>query len=495
MMFAAALPAATMAAHIAIIASSSEADGQATLRYADRDAERTAAVFRELGTFEASDIWLLTQTSASSLRDALDRAERRAAAEPGTTLLVYYSGHADAEGLLLGGERFTYQELRQRLASSKAQIRVAVLDACNSGGATTPKGGRVGSGPPFAPVDPLRVHGAAILTSSGAGELAQESSDIDGSFFTHHFLSGLRGAGDRDGDGSVTLAEAYAYVYARTTAATVSTLWGTQHPSYDYRLSGTGDLVLTTLTRERQGLAFAPGPDGLFTVLNHAREVVAEVHSDPRRPVRLMLPPGRYRVALRAQGRLFAADIELRGGADTSVARPMLREVGPELASAKGGAGPPRNGLFVDYALVGRSPAGGAVSSEVGVSYTRNWARWSLVPRLSYGEAGPDGAELFYRLRRLTGAAYLLRRIAVGRIDLQLGAAGTLTYENQQVSFGSNLTATVPGLAAALALELPLGSAFAIRLAWDAGAELVPIDGSLQVRPALRGALGIGVQR
>jgi hypothetical protein len=492
---AALIPAVMVAGHIAIVSSSSQADGQATLRYADRDAERTAAVLHELGSFDTADIWLLPQTSAAALRDALDRAERRAAGEPGTTILLYYSGHADAEGLLLGSERFSYQELRQRLAASKAQIRVAVLDACNSGSATTPKGGKLGSGPSFAPVDPLRVRGAAILTSSGAGELAQESSEIDGSFFTHHFISALRGAGDRDGDGKVTLAEAYAYVYTRTIAATVSSLWGTQHPSYDYRLSGTGDLALTTLTRERQGLTFAPGSDGPYTVLNHAREVVAEVHGDPRRPVRLMLPPGRYRVALRAQGRMFAADVDLHGGADTSVDRPMLTEVGPELASAKGGMAPPRNGLFVDYALVGRSPAGGAVSSEVGVSYTRNWFRWSLVPRLSYGEASPDETALPYRLRRVTGAVYLLRRIAVGPIDLHLGGAGTLTYENQQVSFGPDLTATVPGLVGALAFELPIGSSFAVRLAWDAGAELVPIDGSVRVRPALRGALGVGVQR
>src|SRR5581483_6768720 len=50
--------------------------------------------------------------------------------------LVYYSGHADADGLLLGGDRFTYRELRERLARSQAAVRVAVLDACNSGGAT-----------------------------------------------------------------------------------------------------------------------------------------------------------------------------------------------------------------------------------------------------------------------------------------------------------------------------------------------------------------------
>ena len=44
----------------------------------------------------------------------------------------------------------------------------------------------------------------------------RESGDIEGSYFTHHMLSALRGAGDRDGNGVVTLAEAYQYAYAHT---------------------------------------------------------------------------------------------------------------------------------------------------------------------------------------------------------------------------------------------------------------------------------------
>ncbi len=230
-------------------------------------------------------------------------------------------------------------------------------------------------------------------------------------------------------------------------------------------------------------------------MLEHARDVVAEVRGDPRRPVRLMLPPGWYRVALRVDGRLYAGDVDLPSGADAVVDRRMLKEVGPEFASAKGGLPPPRNALFLDYAVVGRAPAGGAVSSEVGLSYQRNWARWSVGPRLSFGQASPDDMQIPYRLRRFTAGLYAFRRMAVGPVDLEVGPAAMLTYEDQQVVDGRTLTATVPGLAAALAVEIPLGSLFAMRLTWDAGAELVPIDSSTQVRPALRGALAIGVRR
>jgi hypothetical protein len=267
---------ASFAARIAIVSSSNEAAGRATLRYADRDGERMAAVLSELGSLAPADVWRLPHATAPTLREALDRAEARAASEPGSTIIFYFSGHADGEGLLLGDDRFGYRELRERLARSHAQVRVAVLDACNSGSATKPKGGHQGTGPVFTPVDPLRVDGAAILAASGAEELAQESSDVEGSYFTHHLISGLRGAGDRDGNGVVTLGEAYAYVYARTVAATVPSLWGPQHPSYDYRLSGTGDLALTTLERSRQGLTFPAAADGSYTVFDADHDVVAE---------------------------------------------------------------------------------------------------------------------------------------------------------------------------------------------------------------------------
>ena len=56
--------------------------------------------------------------------------------------------------------------------------------------------------------DDLASTGEALLTSSAADENALESKEIRGSFFSHHLVSGLRGAADSSGDGQVTLAEA-----------------------------------------------------------------------------------------------------------------------------------------------------------------------------------------------------------------------------------------------------------------------------------------------
>ena len=66
------------------------------------------------------------------------------------------------------------------------------------------------------------MQGTAFVTSTAVGEAAQESASIGGSFFTHHLDIALRGAGDADGDGRITLAEAFRYTAARTLAGTAS---------------------------------------------------------------------------------------------------------------------------------------------------------------------------------------------------------------------------------------------------------------------------------
>ena len=59
-----------------------------------------------------------------------------------------------------------------------------------------------------------------------------------------------------NGDGKITLAEAYNYAYGQTLARTEATRSGAQHPSYDFQLAGTGDLVLTDLRQAHASLVF-----------------------------------------------------------------------------------------------------------------------------------------------------------------------------------------------------------------------------------------------
>jgi len=143
-----------------------------------------------------------------------------------TVLFVYYSGHADADRLHLGGSYLGVRELRDILAGSSAGSRVLVIDACRSGSMTRVKGG--------SPTPPFSVHldempppaGFAILTSSAEGEDSQESDALAGSFFTHYFNSGLIGAADQNHDGQVTLAEAFSFASEQTFRATLATTAG-----------------------------------------------------------------------------------------------------------------------------------------------------------------------------------------------------------------------------------------------------------------------------
>jgi len=216
------------------------------------------------------------------------------------------------------------------------------------------------------------------------------------------------------------------------------------------------------------------------------------VRADPRRTQRLALAPGRYRVTYRAAGRVSAADVRLLAGADTVVSRADLKDVGPELALAKGGARADRDALFLDFGLAGRAPSTATISTELGLVYRYNGARWSLASRVSYGQTNLDDLDVSYRLRRFSAAGYLLRPLRAGAADLQVGGGVAITRALQTLSTGLELRATVPWAGGALALELPIVGGLAARMAWDVGAELVPIDGRWRGRLALRALLGLG---
>ena len=83
------------------------------------------------------------------------------------------------------------------------------------------------------------------MASSSPQELSQESDELKGSYFTHHLVTALRGAGDADGDGRVSLDEAYRYAYRRTLASTARTQVGEQHVTLETDLAGQGDVPVT----------------------------------------------------------------------------------------------------------------------------------------------------------------------------------------------------------------------------------------------------------
>jgi Caspase domain len=308
--FGAAMPAAaqgvaTLQRYSLVIGANNGGTGRPALQYALTDAESFARVMTELGGVLPANQVVLKQPRVRDLMAALDALNKRVAdarrvnATRGgrIEIVLYYSGHADELGLLLGDDRYSYQTLRDRLDEIPADVRIAVLDACASGAFTRLKGGR--ARPPFLVDDSSNMRGHAFLTSSSDTEAAQESDRIRGSYFTHFLVSGFRGAADHSGDGKVTLNEAYKFAFDETLGRTVDTRGGAQHPSYDIKLSGSGDIVMTDMRQTSATLVLAEELDGRFFVRNaSSQELVVELYKSRGRLVTLGLEPGTYDVRL-----------------------------------------------------------------------------------------------------------------------------------------------------------------------------------------------------
>jgi len=310
------------------------------LRYVERDARKLRDVLVELGGFEAEDTTLLVGPTADQVVEAVEAVEAtvaaaRAAGER-TLLLFYYSGHAASGEIRLGDSRLDLRSLRRMLSASQADVRIGLLDACQSGAITRLKGGT--RGPSFVvDLEPDRASsGYVLITSSSDDEASQESEDLRGSFFTHYLVSGLRGAADRSGDAQVTLDEAYVYAYDRTVAHTAGTRGGTQHPTYTYDLQGNGAVVLTRL--EHQGaLVFPTGAAGRYLVYDLGRDaVVGEVEKPAGRPSALAVPPGRYAIKKRGRDHLLLAEVTVSPRQRAAVEEASFRAVAFEDDVTKG---------------------------------------------------------------------------------------------------------------------------------------------------------------
>ncbi len=373
-----------------LIGNNQGASVEMPLRYAESDAERMAAVFRELGGVQPADLVVLTGESEDTVRRTLITTNARiseAQNVPGTEVMltVYYSGHADGEALHLGDTFFSLTELSELVRGSPAKVRLLIVDACRSGTLTRVKGGRVVPAFDVAEQESLRGEGMALLTASAAGEDAQESDTIGGSFFTHALVSGLRGAADRNHDGAVALDEIYAYAYGATLRATSVAASGSQHPTFHFDVRGFGSLPLAKLGTTGPNRAWLRVPDGLQVLVlkdNDRGEVVAEVgaHDVARR---LSLRSGRYFLRVREKDHLLEGTVELTDGVERQVEAAELTRFAYAQLVRKGG-GPVSSVATYELGLMVRAPrvADGVWCTGVAAAYGREWAWGGLRARL-----------------------------------------------------------------------------------------------------------------
>ena len=446
------------------------------LLYGERDAREFAEVLRTQGNIASDRVRILIDESAETVRRALVavNAGLRARSADGktTALLVFYSGHADAESLHLRGTRLPIEELRGLVSGSPATMRLLVVDACRSGAVTRVKGVR--SVPEFAIKleDRVEAEGTAMISSSTAGESSQESDRLRASFFSHHLVNALRGAADRNGDGKVTLSEAYAYSYAQTLRSSGQTLQ-LQHPTYAYDVKGSGDLVLTTLAGAEHNLGrLRLGEAGMYLVTEERESgaVVAEL-TTARNHGLIALPRGRYFIQRRGSYEYREYQAELLPGQEVDVSSLPYRSVRyDQLVRKRGGTRASVHGLHLMLAGRGEILAGEGPTPNVVLGYAADLPWLTVGARLRGSTASLRSIDegLTSRHHELGLAGVLQRYVDLPWFSLAFGVAiegtwyaqrfaPTLRQVQSRNSFGI-------GFSALFALERQLFHGFGLRL-------------------------------
>ena len=427
--------------------------GEVGLLYAERDAARMADVLTRFGGVEAEDLVLLRGSGVQDVERVLGkltaRVEQAKAMGQESLVLLYYSGHADAQAIHLGHERLDFRRATELLDGTGAQLRVMVVDACRSGELTRTKGAVPAE--PFEIVadDRLSSEGTAVITSSAAGEDAQESDLLRGGVFTHHFFTGLLGAADASSDQRVTLSEAYRYAYLET-LRTTSRARFVQHPTYSFQIRGREDLVLTRLT-STSGLGRlvldAPGTYMLLPTSSGGGSV-AELTATAG--VSVLLEPGEYLVRRRTERAVFEGRATVVGGDLARVGASDLRRV-PYGESVRKG-----------YAPVDRA--------------------WGVTSSIGAGGAWQEGLS-----PRVQGAIGLRADAATASFELRLRYDRTsgandqveLTQNGLGLDLGVLKLFDMPGLVSALGFGLRVGA--------DAVRQSLGSDGDAPDRTALVG--------
>jgi caspase domain-containing protein len=487
------------AARFAVIVGNNEGHGRdMRLQYAETDAERMARLLVNVGGFEQADTTLLRGKTAADIRQALTVLRNRLGGRSGQDLVVfYYSGHADADSLHVGRESLPLAELKAQIAALPATARVVVLDACQAGSLLGIKGGAAA---PVFDVMALEAlpRGLALLASSTESEVAQESEALGGSFFTHFLLTGLRGAADRDRNGSVSLAESYEFASRHTLAATVTSPAGPQHPTFRFDLAGQQDIALTFPGRSNGGwgrLVF-DRPGRYYVRQRDGGALVTELVSNGGEE--LALDPGGYEVLRRAESHVEVSSVDLSASQAVTLSRARTRNVAYGQVIRKGLASRPRSyglavigGVRSDVVSLG-SAATGAVVGRV------DGRLLSLEIRAGGGRSERAGEIFGTDTWEIFTAVAGLRAFDLGRTTLAVGAQVGWAGFSQRIGTDARRDLSHAACAGPLAVfEVPVARRLFLRMDFEAPIYLLrtrAINGSeSEIAPTVRIAAGAGV--
>lgn len=395
------------------------------LKYAEHDALRVKSALIDVGGFPEANVTEVLDANADDLRAALRRLKSSIGTGPHERLIMYVSSHGADGSLHLAGTELALQELVEFVKAAPVRVGLLVIDACQSGRMTRMKGLRPVD-PPAMKIEASEVEGRVLIAASGADEYAQESEPLAGSYFTHYFVAGLRGAADSSRDGQVTLDEAYSWAWARTIEATFGSRGGVQRPTFSVDLRGAGQLIMAEPLKSASRLEVEVQAKGRWLVVAEATgQVFADIDKGEG-PLSLALPQGeyrlqhrtaqgvlKYRVTVPQQGVVTVANAELdrwgrlearkgaeaprlglsaSGGISTGLVTGLSVQPGAELRLRRDGLhlGPLNEILLTGAWRGGQFATSGYVQTELelrlGLGHGFNWGRFTVGLAL---EAGP----------------------------------------------------------------------------------------------------------
>ena len=335
---------------------------ESPLKFAARDAKEMARVFRQSGLYGSDKIIELSNASWDQVRKAMDAI--KTSAQEGknqgnqTNLFLYFSGHGDAKSLHIGGTKLMRDDLVAWLNGLSCELKIVVLDACESGDFLRSKGGRFLQDLPVHVENDLKSRGSIIVSSTSRGELAQESDEYQGAVFTHHFINGLRGLANYNGDSWVGLQEAFEY--SRRATSMDMAIEGNlkQNPSFDLDLVGGADPGLIPFDKGKSWMLLRNFPTGTLEIYDaNSLGHVSRVWLTGADSLEYRLPPGGYLFRFREGGREFIHTSAVARNKPSEIDRNKFQEKVRWNWTKKGGPAVKLNGFQTAYGAPIPSPA------------------------------------------------------------------------------------------------------------------------------------------
>lgn len=192
------------------------------LKYTDDDAYRMYAFLKspEGGAVPDDQIRILIDQGANKKQILSTINEIFAKADPNDVVMFYYSGHGLSQAFVpvdFDGYNnlLYYKDVVAALDRSKAKNKICIADACYAGGLDNVKSGT--RQPQLAYYDAFKKSkpGTALFLSSRQEEYSLEDHGLRSGIFSHYLIKALKGEADSNGNGIVTIQEAFDYVGGR----------------------------------------------------------------------------------------------------------------------------------------------------------------------------------------------------------------------------------------------------------------------------------------